>query len=144
VISSLLIGVGKNNLQYLQKLQNKAMRIIIRCNRRIRIVDMLETFQFMSINERIEYNVCLLINKIINGLCPSYLRDKVNLVQHVSSINTRQRDRIRIEKCRTNEEQRSLLHNGFKMYNDPPNELKRERNLKCFRRLLIQYIKRRK
>jgi len=35
------------------------------------------------------------------------------------------------------------LYNGFKMYNDLPSELKRELNLKCFRRLLVQYIKRR-
>jgi len=61
----------------------------------------------------------------------------------VSTINTRQRDRIYIEKCKTSEEQRMLLQNGFKMYNDLPSELKREPNLKCFRRLLVQYIKRR-
>jgi len=79
--ASVLIGIDKTNLQYLQKLQNKAMRIILRCNRSVRIVDMLEALQFMSIAEGIECNVYLLIYKMINGLYPFYLRDKVNLVQ---------------------------------------------------------------
>jgi len=71
-----LIGVDKTNLQYLQKLQNKATKIILKCNKRI--IDMLEALHFMSINERIECNVCLLIYKMINESCPSYLRDKIN------------------------------------------------------------------
>jgi len=71
--ASVLIGIGKTNLQYMQKLQNKAMRIILKCNRSVRIIDMLEALKFKSINERIEYNVCLLVFKMINGQCPSYL-----------------------------------------------------------------------
>jgi len=71
--ASVLICIGKTNLQYMQKLQNKAMRIILKCNRSVRIVDTLEALKFMSINERIEYNVCLLVFKMINGQYPSYL-----------------------------------------------------------------------
>jgi len=122
-----LIGIGKTNLQYMQKLQNKAMTIILKCNRSVRIVDMLEALKFMSINERIEYNVCLLIFKMINGQCPSYLRDKVMLVQYEGILSARRGEKVYIEKCRTSEqEQRMLLHNGFKMYNDVPREVKRE------------------
>jgi len=87
--ASVLIGVGNTNLQYLQKLQNKAMRMILKCNRSVRIVDMLEALKFMSINERIEYNVCLLVFKMINGQCPSYLRDKINLVQYEGALTAR-------------------------------------------------------
>jgi len=69
---------------------------ILKCNRSVRIIDMLEALQFMSINERIEYNICLLIYKMINGSCPYYLRDKVNLVRR--SINC---DKVYIDKCGT-------------------------------------------
>jgi len=92
----------------------------------------------MSINERIENNVCLLIYKMINGSCPSYLRDKLDLVRYEGALTARRGDKVHIERRRTSEQQRMLLHNGFKMYND---EVRRERNLKCFRRLLVQHIK---
>jgi len=64
---------------------------------------MLEALKFMSINERIEYNVCLLIFKMINGSCPSYLRVKVNLVQYEGALTARWGDKVYIEKCGTSE-----------------------------------------
>jgi len=67
----------------------------------------------MSINERIECNVCLLMYKMINGSCPSYLRDKVNLIQYEGALTARRGDKVYIERCRTSEQQRMLLHNGF-------------------------------
>jgi len=102
---------------------------------------MLEGLKFMSINERREKDVCLLIFKMINGSCLSYLRVKVNLVQYEGEFPARQGDKVYIEKCRTSEQQRMLLHNEFKMYNDLSCEVRRERNLKYFRRLLVQHIK---
>jgi len=139
--ASVLIGLGKIGLQYLQKLQNKAMRIVLRCNRGVRTADMLQTLNFMSIKERIEFNVCLLIFKMINGQCLSYLRDKVNLVQYEGALTARREGKMCIERCKTSEQQIMLLHNGFKMYNDLPCEVRGERSLKCFRRKLVQHIK---
>jgi len=57
--ASVLIGIDKTNLQHLLKLQNKAMRIILKCNRNVKIIGMLEAVKFMSINERIQ---CMFIN----------------------------------------------------------------------------------
>jgi len=80
---------------------------------------------------------------MINGQCPSYLRDKVKLVQYEGTLTAWRGEKVYIEKCRTSEQQRMLLHNGIKMYNDLPCEVRRERNWKCFRRLLVQHIKER-
>jgi len=35
---------------------------------------------------------------MINGQCPSYLRDKINLVQYEGALSAR-RDKVYIEKC---------------------------------------------
>lgn len=37
-----------------------------------------------------------------------------------------------------------LLHDGFKMYNNLPNNIKREQRLQSYRRMLAQYIIRRR
>jgi len=103
------ILIGKTNLQYLPKLQNKAMRIILKWNRSVRIVDMLEALKCMSINERLEYNICLLIYKMINVSCPSYLRDKINLVRYEGTLTARREDKMYIERCRTSEQRRMSL-----------------------------------
>jgi len=54
-------------MQYLQKLQNKGMRIILQCEYRTKIKDMYGALNFMSIRERIECNVCILIHKLMKG-----------------------------------------------------------------------------
>ncbi|CAL1671997.1 unnamed protein product [Lasius platythorax] len=138
--ASVLIGISKTNVNNLQKLQNQGMRIILKCNKKTRIRDMLEALHFTSIDERIEYNVCLLVYKMINGMCPSYLYNKSELVKHRSAINTRQKENVYIERCRSREEQKMLLHDGFKMYNKLPNDIKKEQRLQNYRRMLAQHI----
>ena len=98
---------------------------------------MLEALQYMSIKERIEYNVCQLVYKIVNGMCPEYLSDNIRTVQWKE---TRQRQNIYIDKCRSREEQRMLLHDGLKMFNSLPNEIKEQQNVRDFRKMLVQYI----
>lgn len=143
--ASILIGLSDANLQYLQKLQNRGMRIILRCNLRTKIKDMLEALQFMSIRERIEYNVYILIHKMINGRCPSYLNNKIELVQSRGSIvRTRQEGNIYIVKSKTTEGQKMLLHDGFVIFNSLPNEVKSEHELQSFKKALVPYIKSRK
>jgi len=139
--SSILLCLSDTNMQYLQKLQNKGMRIILRCNIRVRIKDMLEALQFMSVKERIVYNVCILIHKMVTGQCPSYLKNKIELVGTESGVQTRQRGTLLISRCKTREEQKILLYEGFKWYNNLPNEIKKESRLQSFRRALVPYIK---
>jgi len=54
---------------------------------------MLEALQFMSIQERIEYNVCQLVYKIVHGIYPEYLSDTNRIVHY---RETRQRGNIYI------------------------------------------------
>lgn len=146
--ASILVDLSITNLQQLQKLQNQGMRIILRCNRRVRILDMLEALCFMSIKERIEYNVCLLVYKIVNGLCPNCLCNEIKVLQGEGIINTRQRGKIYINRRRTTEAKKMLLYEGyymkgiFKMYNNLPVDIRSEENLQSFKRMLALYIKR--
>jgi len=52
--SSSLLSISEINMEYLQKLQNKEMRVILWCNQRISIKEMLEALHFMSVRERVE------------------------------------------------------------------------------------------
>jgi len=57
---------------------------------------MLKALRFMSIQERIEYNVCQLVYKIVHmprGICPEYLSGTSRIVRY---RKTRQRGNIYI------------------------------------------------
>lgn len=88
---------------------------------------MLEALYFMSIKERIKYNVCQF--KMVNNMCPIYLCKKLKFVQKVGAINTRQIGNLCIDGFKTNIAQKMLFYNGFKMYNEY-NEIKKEQSTK--------------
>ena len=136
-----MISIYEYDLHYLQKLQNRGMRIILRCNKRTKIKDMLEALRFMSIKQRIEYNVYILVFKIINEKCPKYLSNYIHLVQNEEMI-TRQRSNVYIRRCKTREEQRMVLYEGLRMFNNLPHHIKMEKELHKFRKLIVQYIRR--
>jgi len=100
---------------------------------------MLEALNFMSIKGRLEFNVCLLVYKIMNGMCPKYLSRDIKIMQASSNINTRKGDDFCIGRCKTREEQ-MLLHDGFKMYNNLPNAIKSKRTVRKFKGELVKYI----
>ena len=71
---------------------------MLRCNYRTRIKDMLG----MSIKERIEYNVCILIHKVINGDCLDYfsflLKNEIEQVRRKERVQTRSEGNIHIKR----------------------------------------------
>jgi len=59
-----------------------------------------------------------------------------------NTVQTRQRGNIyNINKCKTSEEQKMLLHNGYKIYNNLPKNIKSEQSLNNFKRALVSCIK---
>ena len=82
-------SLRKKDLVRLQKIQNRAMRIILKCPARTHITDMLDTLKWMSIKQRFHYNYCILIWKILNGKTPEYLSNQFTLASQSHNYNTR-------------------------------------------------------
>lgn len=56
--ATLLMAMGETQLTKLQRAQNRAMRMILKCDRYTRVERMLQTLRFMSVRQRMRYNVC--------------------------------------------------------------------------------------
>lgn len=138
--ATLLIGMGETQLTKLQVAQNRAMRVILHCDRYTNVEKMLQALQFMSVRRRLYYNVCIFIFKILNGIMPEHLGNKLVVVGEVSERQTRQSENIRIDFRKTRSAQKSLFYEGVKMYNAIPNELKRCDRLVVFKRMLKKHI----
>ena len=71
--SALLISCTQEDIYRLQLQQNKAMRIILSCNRYTPIEYMLKSLNWLSVEKNIKKANVVLIYKIENGLVPKYL-----------------------------------------------------------------------
>lgn len=139
--STIFLSIGETELNLLQKAQNRAMRAIIRCNKYTPIKQMLSALHFFNVRQRIALNTLIFIHKMKLRISPSYLTESLKNVGETHSYNTRQRNNIRIAKCNQTRTQHTLMYNGFKIYNDLPDNIKTTDNVNTFRRKAKEYVK---
>ena len=138
---TILYFINESDIATLQKLQNRAMRIILHCNRYTPIELMLDTLKFMSVKQRICYNTLLFIFKIKEGMFPKYLVDRIQYTRERHDYETRQRDNFYIPFRKKTFTQNYIYYNGLKMFNALPSDIKIIHNLNQFRRHIISYVK---
>lgn len=138
--ATLLIGMGETQLNKLQVAQNRAMRVILQCRRETKVEYMLQALQFMSVRQRLRYNTCIFVFKMVIGLLPDYLKNKIQIVGNMSGKQTRQAGNIVIQLRRTSNAQKSMFYEGIKMYNNLQMEIKRSERLEHFKRKLKEHI----
>lgn len=135
-----MLNCSKENLTLLQKTQNRAMRAILMVNMYMPVRGMLYVLNFMSVREKINFNVCVFVYKMKNGLTPEYLNHHVTTVSEFHDYNTRNKDKIRINRTKTVAAEKSLIYRGFKLYNELPREIINAENVEKFKWLLKEYV----
>lgn len=138
--STVMVGMGETQIDKLQVAQNRAMRVILQCKRDTRREDMWQALHYMSIRQRIYYNTCIFIFKILRGYLPQTLRGKFIIREERNQRENRQTGNIVLELRKTSGAQRSVFYRGVKMYNNLTNEVKQCVRLETFKRLLKVYI----
>lgn len=138
---TLLYGLPKYKVTEIQKIQNRCIRTILKCNRFTPIKIMLSTTNLMSINQRVIFKSLLFIHRILKGLTPSLLRNKIPNVERIHAHDTRQRDDIYVNRANNNALFKSVFSEGSILYNTLPTDLKRENQLGVFKSKLSLYVK---
>ena len=75
--NSLLYGVQKYKIKYLQRVQNIAARIVTRCPQRDHITPYLQSLHWLPVECCIIFKILLLAYKCMNNLAPNYLSELI-------------------------------------------------------------------
>ena len=133
-------NVSKTDIKKLQRLQNVGMRIILECEHKTPTIDMLNTLQWLSIEQRMLYNMCCLTWKIINKQVPQYLQNIVHFSSSIHGYNTRsatgKKDLFK-NRCHAN----SLEGNASRTWNDLPPKIRDVKDFCKFKKQLINHIR---
>lgn len=125
----------------MQKLQNKAMRCILKCNRYTSINYMLETLRWLNVKQRTVMCVLIFIFKIKNNLMPIYLSRKLSMRIDVQPYNLRGNNNFNLQLFRNRKSQNMLFYKGLKIYNELPTHIKSETNLVRFKYEVNSFVK---
>lgn len=140
--STILYLSAASHIERVQKLQNRCMRIILRKNKRTRKMTMLNDLGWLSIEQKIHFDILIWIYKIRNGQLPKYLgicfqsdEGRSYITRSVSNGD------IRLPLFRKSSTQRSLMYNGVKCFNKLPYETKFCANINQFKKLCFDFVK---
>ena len=71
--NSLLINVSKMDIGRLQRIQNRAARIVLRARKHDRATPLLKELHWLPVERRISYKVALIVYKCMHKIAPEYL-----------------------------------------------------------------------
>ena len=131
-------SIGKGDLGRLQKIQNRAMRTILHCHPRTHISDMLRTLKWMSVKQRLHYNLCIFMWKIIHNQVPPYLSNICTPVADIHGHNTRFSSNSSLFRNRASPKTLSSL--GVKIWNEIPQHVRDAGSLYSFKKGCISHI----
>ena len=131
--SSVWYGISDTLSQKLQKLQNRAARVITKSTYDTSAKPLLNSLNWDDLATRRKKQLLISVFKSIHGLFPSYLQDM--FVFRDSSYNLRNlENKLLLPKPRTNYLKSSISYSGAALWNSLPVEVRSAESLQIFKR----------
>lgn len=124
----------------LQKLQNRAARIISRSGYEVRSPEILSALGWCDLETRRRRQKSTLMYKIMNGIAPMYLREMFLSVNEAHHYNLRCSDiNVKVPQPLTDYLKRSLTYNGALLWNSLPSVIRNVNNVNLFNNIIGNY-----
>ena len=127
-------NTSKQNLTKLQKLQNRYARLVLLAEYFTPQNVLMSKLKWRSLEERIKYQKCILIFKIINDLSSPYLNPCISKRPVLYSTRYALNSPLFIPKCKTHFKTKTLAVSGAKIYNKLPYHIKNCKSLQSFKK----------
>jgi len=138
-----LAGLPQSTLQPLQRVLNAAARLITDTKPWDHITPVLRQLHWLSVSQRIQYKLCLLMHNIYIKQCPDYMNDLVCLTsQTATRPGLRSENSLSYRKPALNTTlgQRAFSYAGPAAWNSLPLNTQSEVNTNSFRRQLKTFL----
>ncbi len=129
------------NVQRIQKLQNRAARVVLRCGRRTHISDMHTSLKWLKCQDSIILHKCLMVGNCLLGTVPSYLRGKFIRASEFHAHSTRRaEDSLFVPRVNTENAKKLFCYEGATLFNKLPPHVRSCSKLRHFKRLCADHF----
>ena len=94
--NSVFYGLPSSLIEELQRIQNNAARVIVKCRKYDRITPVLKILHWLPVRERITFKILLLTYKAVNGLAPTYISDLLKKKTSVRNLRSTAKNRLSV------------------------------------------------
>jgi hypothetical protein len=139
--STILMMSNDEDHRRMQRLQNRAMRIILKARKRTPIDELLSRLKWLSVKQKLVMNALLTVFKMKNEMLPQYHCHNIITARDIHGRNLRNADDYRLPVYRLTASQEHISYKGLKFFNGLPNETKQETNFKIFKGKCEEFVR---
>ena len=131
---------GKTSSNKLQKLQNRAARVITSWSYDVDVDSLCHNLSWKELHSQRQIQKVFMVFKSLNGLVPEYITCKF-VTRNVSNYALRySANKLVVPFPRTNYTKNSFSYSGATLWNSLPYNIRESSSLNQFKRLLYQYF----
>jgi hypothetical protein len=138
--NSLLYGLPSVLTDRLQRVQNKAARIVCRVPRQEHITPILRELHWLPVCRRIDYKILLYTYKSLHDHAPVYLQDLVQQYQPSRALRSSRQNKLCAPRTKTRYGDRSFSSASVALWNTLPSQLANISSLDCFKKSVKTYL----
>lgn len=133
-------SAAESNLKPIINLQKRAVRIVVSARYRDHTAPIFKSLKLLPFKDAYIFSVAKLMFKIINNYTPRFIKDMFTPNCSIHQHLTRQRQRLRIPRSRTNLRKITFRHRGVTVWNDIVDAVYVNCSFNIFKRRLKEYL----
>ena len=138
--NSLLSGITSSQVNRLQKMQNRAARIVSRTKPSEHITPVLKDLHWLPVNYRIKFKILCFAYKCRTGTAPPYISELLVEHQPARTLRSASSENFKIPKTRTHTGSQAFSYTAPKLWNDLPLHIKLSASFGGFKKALKTYF----
>ena len=139
--NSLFYGANEKDLDQLQRLQNRAARILTGTPKFSHITGVLKDLHWLPVRQRIQYKILLTVFKCRSDLAPAYLVELLTPYAPTRSLRSSDKNLLEVPKTRLKTYgDRSFQVAGPILWNSLPLRLRQPMTVDAFKKELKTYL----
>ena len=138
--NALLFGIPDVLIGKLQREQNYAARLVVRCDRRDHITPVLEKLLWFPVKQRVTYTIMLLTFRALNGLAPIYIANMLHRHRPARAVRSANNNDLQVPSTSSRYGDRAFAVSAPRLWNALPCELKIATSLISFTRLFKTHL----
>ena len=138
--NGLFVNLPNCQLDELQKIQNRAARIVTRSQYDHPSKPLLKQLHWLPVRARINFKIAVTVFKCLNNTAPTYLSDMLSIDNPAYALRSAQSVVLRVPRTQTVMCERSFHVMGPKVWNSLPHNIRESGNEAAFRRQLKTFL----
>ena len=139
--NALLYGANERDVSRLQRLQNRAARLVFLVGRDHPSAPLLRRLHWLPIRQRIIFKLLVIVYKCLNSMAPSYLQELISFKSSVyATRSSLEKTRLYVPRTKSLTGDRTFKASAPRLWNALPTDIRNANTIQMFKKKLKTHL----